>query len=312
MDPPPDATEATSKRSSADLLKPTIFNPIKEHKQTFIMLHGRGSRADLFAKPFLTRCLAISPDEHSDPITFQSSFPHAKFVVPTAKYQRAVVFNRSFTHQWFDAWTLDRPEFRQDLQQDGLKESVIFIHALLQTEIDIIGAENVILLGISQGCATLLVSLLTWQGEAIAAGIGMCGWLPFRKKIQASLKSEDEGDEDVFDRSQNEHSLEAKSSKIKQVADWLRDELELSNAGGVSEEVPLKLIPIYLGHGTKDEKVPLDLGRFAADFLKELEVDVRWNEYDGLGHEYSEEMLQDIVTCIDSLKGWGIEKPQTN
>lgn len=45
------------------------------------------------------------------------------------------------------------------------------------------GKENVVLWGLSQGCATSLSSLLTWDGEPFAAVVGMCGWLPFANEI---------------------------------------------------------------------------------------------------------------------------------
>lgn len=62
---------------------------------------------------------------------------------------------------------------------DGLRQSVEFVHGLLREEIEAVGRENVVLWGLSQGCATSLVSLLIWEGAPFAATVGMCGWLPF-------------------------------------------------------------------------------------------------------------------------------------
>jgi predicted esterase len=59
-----------------------------------------------------------------------------------------------------------------------------------------------------------------------------------------------------------------------------------------------KDIPVFLGHGTLDEKVPQAIGRDARDCLGLLGVDVTWRLYGGLGHCYSEEMLGDIIKFL--------------
>lgn len=57
-------------------------------------------------------------------------------------------------------------------------------------------AQNVILGGLSQGCAAALIATLLWDGEPLAAAFGMCGWLPYRGHI-------DNGDEDdIFARAE--------------------------------------------------------------------------------------------------------------
>jgi len=58
--------------------------------------------------------------------------------------------------------------------------------------------------------------------------------------------------------------------------------------------------PIYLGHGTEDEKVPFELGKLASQFLAELGLDVTWEEYPGLAHWYSADMLTDVYGFINS------------
>ena len=63
------------------------------------------------------------------------------------------------------------------------------------------GAENIILGGLSQGCAAALIATLLWDGEPLAAVFGMCGWLPYRAHMQeiaepAAENAADEEDED--------------------------------------------------------------------------------------------------------------------
>lgn len=57
-------------------------------------------------------------------------------------------------------------------------------------------------------------------------------------------------------------------------------------------------IPIFLGHGTEDEKVGIEVGREAMTCLDLLEADVKMVEYEGLGHWYSDKMLNDIFEFL--------------
>lgn len=174
-----------------------------DHRQTLIILHGRGSTASKFAPPLLA---TKTPSGE----TLETAFPHAKIIFPTASRNRATIYKRSYTHQWFDNWHLEDYEQRQDLQREGLKKSVLYVHALLRDEIKLVGKENVVLWGLSQGCATSLAALLTWYDESFAAMVGMCGWLPFAG-LMRDIAQEDGSDpsddpfgdegEDVFPHS---------------------------------------------------------------------------------------------------------------
>jgi predicted esterase len=96
---------------------PLIIQPrALPHKQTFILLHGRGSSGDKFGPvlldtPILTAPVSSAdgggtnpPDDQttSSPPTVQTlatTFPHARFVFPTAARRRATVYNRARTHR---------------------------------------------------------------------------------------------------------------------------------------------------------------------------------------------------------------------
>ena len=153
--------------------------PLSTHLQSIIILHGRGSSAQEFGPPLLS-----SPVSPSQTQTLRAAFPHAKFIFPTASKRRTVIYNRASINQWFDYWSLAEPTEREELQIEGLRESSAYIHSLLREEIVIVGAGNVVLGGLSQGCAASLVALLMWQGEPLCAAFGMCGWLPFRKQME--------------------------------------------------------------------------------------------------------------------------------
>lgn len=45
------------------------------------------------------------------------------------------------------------------------------------------GKENMVLWGLSQGCATSLASLLVWDGEPFAGIVGICEWLPYANEM---------------------------------------------------------------------------------------------------------------------------------
>jgi predicted esterase len=70
-----------------------------------------------------------------------------------------------------------------------LKKSISYVADVLRKEIAIIGRENVVLWGLSQGCATSLATLLTWDNEPFGAVIGMCGYLPLANLIEEVSES---------------------------------------------------------------------------------------------------------------------------
>lgn len=61
-------------------------------------------------------------------------------------------------------------------------------------------------------------------------------------------------------------------------------------------------IPLFLGHGMEDEKVPLHLGQEAASYLKAMGMNVSGREYKGLAHWYSPAMLGDLIDSLQKSK----------
>ncbi|MCJ1255894.1 hypothetical protein MMC24_003712 [Lignoscripta atroalba] len=308
-------------RKSSDYPKPLIVPPAGEHRQTIILLHGRGSSAAKFGPQILAT-------EIPDLGTLSDAFPHAKFVFPTASRRRAIIYNRTPINQWFDNWSLETPTGREELQIDGLRETSAYIHELLKEEIDLVGAKNIVLGGLSQGCAATLVSLLTWDGEPLAAAVGMCGWLPFRKHLEDIARNteyhEDEGD-DPFAHSDEDDNLDSWDEELRsrdtnkgatskvdqptQAVAYLREELEIPVP---SLPMSFQRIPLFLSHGMEDGKVFVHLGREAASCLSAMAIDVLWKEYQGLGHWYSEDMLHDMVNFVRQRPGWAVGKDAVN
>lgn len=182
---------------------------------------------------------------------------------------------------------------------DGLRESSTFIHGLLTKAIQEVGAENVALGGLSQGCAATLISILLWTGEPLGTVFGMCGWLPFRHHMVdiADPPTSSQDDENPF--APEKHIDEDVDLPAEAVA-WLREELDfpIARSSSPSTFLPFQLIPIFLAHGTGDEKVSIELGRQARDCLGVLGAKVEWREYEDLGHWYSKPMLGDLVEFL--------------
>lgn len=318
-----------------DYPDPLIFEPLQlPHKQTFILLHGRGSWAEKFGPELLrtpiqsSRCnggktlVDDSKDtsETQKPVmTLQAAFPHARFVFPTAARRRATIYKRSYTHQWFDNWKLDPPATeREELQIEGLHETTKYLHQLLREEIAIVlgGAKSVVFGGLSQGCAASLVALLLWEGEDLGAVLGMCGWLPFAERLMTLIrgKEDEKHVNDVlgFDpfavgayENDDDDNIgdEATDTPAQRAVTWLREELDLPALQLPPELLPVQRIPIFLGHGVQDEKVSIVVGRRTSECLSELGASVSWKEYDNLGHWYSSEMLNDLLHFLQDVFG---------
>lgn len=274
--------------------KPRVVLPLSGvHKQTFILLHGRGSSVNKFEPPLLAAPIPDAQTKDSDsPLTLTTAFPDAKFIFPTAPKGRATIYKRSVIRQWFDDWHLDHTAEHDEMQISGLTETVVFLHDLIRKEVSLVpgGANNVILGGFSQGCATSLVSMLLWDGEPLGAVVGMCGWLPYRKHLEdivrtggvgvddgfTSSPGPDFDDFDPFERSSSpEPKLEPRYShpdrpnSIDSALEWLAEELQIPKKHPVSSTA-LQETPIFLGHGTEDEKVCIGRGHECSQFLPSL------------------------------------------
>jgi predicted esterase len=121
-----------------------------QHTQTFILLHGRGSNGETFGAELLATGMSSSDQN------LQGAFSGAKFIFPTAKKRRSTTHNRAMINQWFDIVSLDDPSYKKELQFSGLAESAQYIQDIVYTEMIAVGANRIILGGLSQGCAMAL------------------------------------------------------------------------------------------------------------------------------------------------------------
>ncbi|KAK6346126.1 hypothetical protein TWF730_010457 [Orbilia blumenaviensis] len=285
-----------------------VVHPVATHAVTIILLHGRGSNGPKFGTNFIT-------SNTSTGSTLFKRFPSAKWIFPTAKKRRAVLFNRLPIHQWFDIYDINNQSYKEHLQVDGLQETTEMLHGLIEEEIgNGIPAERIIIGGLSQGCAASLYALLCYR-QRLGGYIGMSGWLPFAKYVEAILEpSTEDGNEgdDIFGASDDEQSAssedneemdDAKQGKardpIVEAIGFLKDNISFPRL--LEDKLPALQTPVFLGHGLLDEKVRVGLGEQARDALDGLGFDVTWKCYTDLGHWYK---VPDEMDHIENfLKG---------
>ncbi|KAJ7840533.1 Alpha/Beta hydrolase protein [Mycena olivaceomarginata] len=251
--------------------EPLVVQPTGTHTHTIILLHGRGSNAERFGLELLKAQTSANNK------TLPEHFPGLKFIFPTAKKRRAAMFNRTPINQWFD---------------NGCSTT-----ASEKREAQLVGVEHVILGGLSQGCAVALHVLLNFQPDsgALLGFVGMCGWLPF-----AATFIEPADEDDIFD-----------AEPATPVPDLVRLQLSAANIARDIASLPaldldpnqspaFARTPVFLGHGTHDDKVVIKLGEQARDVLQQLGCQVEWKEYDE-GHWYKvPEQIDDLVVWLKS------------
>lgn len=267
---------------------PLVVPPLElPHKHTFIILHGRGSNADSFSRSLLHHPIPACE-------TLRKAFPQAKFIFPTAATSPATAFSFLPIPQWFDYWPFAKEGKDHEPEVKGLKASCDFLHGLIRRAVGEVGASNVIVGGLSQGCATSLVSMLLWDGPPIAACFGMCGWLPFREPLTQAMEKSVGGGIGALRPGAMKAKEAGRDEKAKSLA-WLR---EVTSAGTSTTPSSIDSYPVFLGHGVLDEKVPVTEARGAHKILSELGSAVTLREYEKLAHWYSGEMLKDIVDFV--------------
>lgn len=252
-------------------------------------------------------------------------FPTVKWVFPTAKLrysaQRDFQFsNSSFAEalkgeeiisQWFDVWDIKQPEEREELIIPGLQESIAQIIETIKKEVREVSLDRIILGGISQGCATSLLTLLA-SGLRLGGFVGWCGWLPLEKKIREvpSGCSSDIG--------QVSRHVQAILELNVVGLDLLQDESPSNDESAVSFEESsastsvrsLGKTPVFLAHARDDGTVPFAMGESLRDSVQELGFPVVWREYEDGGHwihstRGADDMVDFLRKAIDIDDGEG-------
>ncbi|OTA60286.1 acyl-protein thioesterase [Hypoxylon sp. EC38] len=285
---------------------PFIVEPTSQHTHSFILLHGLGSNGHQFGQELLETGVC------SDGKKLTELFPGARFIFPTSKRRRSSAFSRAKLTQWFDIASLEEPHHRENIQLKGLAESAQEIFSLIQEESQKVPRENVILGGLSQGCAMSICCLLACDFP-IGGFIGMSGWLPFQPEIESLARSEDEThdsnnpfgsvEDDPFASTDGQANVD--DDPIVSVVRFYRELLCLDDIENLSKDTSSLSTPVFLGHGDADEKVKVSLGEAAHRTLELIGYNISWKAYQEQGHWYKiPEEINDIVKFIQERVGW--------
>ncbi|TWU70986.1 hypothetical protein ED733_000413 [Metarhizium rileyi] len=136
--------------------------------------------------------------------------------------------------------------------------------------------------------------------------VGMSGWLPYRNDIHKALDNVSEDnifeDENPFDTSSCA-KMEDQDPIFKAV-DFVRDLLGGDNQ---SPSQSALATPVFLGHGSADEKISIELAENARDTLRKAGFKVSWVAYQGHGHWYKvPEEVNDIVAFMRKDMKWTV------
>ncbi|KAL2045556.1 hypothetical protein N7G274_001984 [Stereocaulon virgatum] len=265
---------------------PVIILPSREHTHTIIILHGLSTNGSIFSAQLLQTAL------NSAGLILPNIFPYVKFVFPSGGRRRCTALNSTMTNVWFDIQTIDDRTIGENEQVEGLRESSIYLHEIITAEIALLenfgkSQEDLALWGFSQGCAMGAWVMLS-GGRKLGAFVGMSGWLPFRRQIDAVIGTEGE-----------------KEEKRRRVLDLMNDTVSIPSLVDDSATGNLAgfRTPAFLGHGSQDVKVKTQWGEEMRKSLKGLGMDVTWKGYEGLEHWWR--APEEIDDVIEFLRGKG-------
>lgn len=239
-----------------------IIDPTPTHTHTLIMLHGRGSTGEEFAEDLSSLAL-------SDGSSIYKKFPGCRWVFPSSQELWSTMFQEDLP-AWFEAHSLTDITARQELQMGGIEDSVSYITNIIEEEVEELGgdADRLALGGISQGGAIALWTLLCQRKSTMKPGAVVVTntWLPFATIIERLFAGKQD---------------DGVAASI--VGEWVATQIDPDSKLG--DHTPRKLPPVFVGHGTDDAYVDVELGRQAARVLSQAGLSVEWKEYSGAEEE---------------------------
>jgi len=168
----------------------TLIPPALTHTPTVVFLRGRGDNAKDFSYS-----LAFSPISEDRSLT--EVFPTFHCVLPSSELRPCPMDHGRKWSQWFDVWDTTHFQVREDLQAVGLRESVLGIRNILMKEIALLDGQShrIILMGISQGAATSVHTLLNLDvpdqsttPRRLGALLGFSCRMPFLERTLAGMR----------------------------------------------------------------------------------------------------------------------------
>lgn len=258
--------------------------PGNAHTHTVIFLHGRGDDARNFKA-----CLQGGTWTDSQRRTPMDVFPTFRWVFPTAG-RKPCARAGGMMSQWFDMWNHLDLRYREELQAPGLREGVDRVRALIAAEAGRLGGryERIVLMGISQGGATSVHTLLhvhldLLQGPApspppqrrrLGAFVGVACRMPFPERSLAETRKVLGGLDNTDSTGHDDNNNEV-----------------------------LRNTPILLEHCTDDPTVLVESGKQLRQTLQGFGASsLSWREYPTGGHWFkSPEGLDDLATFLNKV-----------
>ncbi|KAL1866862.1 hypothetical protein Daus18300_006565 [Diaporthe australafricana] len=244
--------------------------PGHQHTHTVVFLHGRGDRADSFARSikYMTWC-------NSKRQTAMEALPTFRWVFPDAGQRPcAGPGHPPSMNQWFDVWDHLNLGVNEELQAPGLRESVGRIRTLIADEAARLGGryDRIVLMGISQGGATSVHTLLNlglpegYSGpKRLGAFVGVACRMPFPGQS-------------------------------------LNDTRQVLGLEGTPSDELVVNTPVLLEHCMDDPTVKFEGGQQLRQQLEGYGATVAWKEYPAGGHWFkSPEGLDDLVQFLTKM-----------
>jgi predicted esterase len=256
--------KANTTGSQSEAFGPTyIIEPTESHTHTVVLLHGRGSSGGEFAQELLEETLL------SDQSSLAQKLPSWRWVFPSSRELWSTAFEEDMP-AWFEAHSLTDTIARQDLQIPGIRQSVSYIKTILDQEIERLGGDTsrVVLGGISQGAAVAIWTFLCLDSveRPLGAFFATNTWLPFASSIQNYLSNE-------------------QKPPIDAGTEFVAGMLAQSKVSHPQSRERPSSTAVFLGHGTDDAYVDVELGRKARDIIIQADFTVEWREYQGAEQE---------------------------
>ncbi|KAL8895927.1 MAG: hypothetical protein Q9207_007950 [Kuettlingeria erythrocarpa] len=239
--------------TTADFPAPHIVQPTEDHYCTIIALHPRGSTGLDFAHK-------LFKDTTSGGKTLAEHFLYCKWVFPSSPPRYSTV---SFDdiEEWFNSWSPTDPTKGEEFQVEGLRDSVNHILGIIDKEVELVHPSNIVLLGLSQGCAVAVHALLAGRYR-LGGLIGIAGWMPFRKQVMDAAKSCKDG---------------------LSLTKFYEDTLGLTGIGVLDAQANATA-PVLLCYCADNKDVEEDLGCQLNVALAALGVDVNFRSFAKGGH----------------------------
>ena len=126
----------------------------------------------------------------------------------------------------------------------------------------------------------------------------MSGYLPFREDIEEAAKEQSLDEDDPF----ADDDVQISREPSVKATIFERDLVDLPPLEHANEGSTAQSTPVFLGHGSADEKVPYSLGQGMAETMRTAGYKVHWKCYENQGHWYKiPDEIDDIVGFLRSV-----------